>query len=122
MKRPTAAAIALSLCALAGCGGPAGQAPQKEDPRLGELRQRVGALEEAVGNLQERAKQPAKLSPEERLVGNWTPKQAGLQAWLLGLRLERDRSCRFTLHQPGGEGEAFKGGYALVGQRLVIEV
>src|SRR5262249_39256805 len=120
MRRLSATA-ALALCTLAGCGDRARQ-PAREDPRVGELQQRVGALEETVRNLQAQPKPPAKLSGEERLVGNWTPRQAGRQAWLVGLRLEPDRTCRFTLHQPGGAGETFKGNYALVGQQLVIDV
>jgi hypothetical protein len=122
VKRLAAPAIALALCALAGCGGHARQVPQAEDPALGELRERVAALEKTVRGLQEQPKPPAKLSTEERLVGNWVPKQAGRRPWLDGLRLEADRTCRFTLHDDDGPGEALRGTYAVVGQQIVIDV
>jgi hypothetical protein len=121
MRRLLAAATTLAWCALAGCGDRAEQ-PAREDPRLGELQQRVQALEKTVGNLQAQPRPAARPSREEQLVGNWSPKQAGAPAWLLGLRLEGDRTCRFTLQQPGGMGELFKGSYALVGKQLVIDV
>lgn len=123
MRRVLAMAGALTLCGgLAGCGD-RGALPAPENPRFAELEQRVAALEKAVSHLQEQSKQAAKPSPEERLVGNWTPKQAGSPAWLLGLRLEPDRTCRFTLPQPdGGSGEALQGSYAVVGRHLVIDV
>jgi hypothetical protein len=126
MNRLAIPTAALALSALAGCVGRPAPPPQAEDPGLAELRQRVAALEEEVRGLRVQPKPPAKPlakpSAEERLVGNWVPKQAGRRPWLGGHRLAADRTCRFTLQVDGGPGEALAGTYAVVGQQLVIDV
>jgi hypothetical protein len=88
--------------------------------RVQQLENRVAELEKLIKQMQAQAKEPAKSTTEQKLVGNWAvgDDERKVEGVITDLRLKPDGTAKAVLNTPDGRWNNIK--YDVVGKQLQL--